>query len=96
LLGLVLARPADPALIALDGLDDGLDATEQEALRSRLAEISGSGTAVVLTARSVDPAHVAKVVRLGALPAGVSSENMPTAGAAAAHSPARVGVGVEL
>jgi ABC-2 type transport system ATP-binding protein len=104
LLGLVLARLADPALMALDGLDDGLDATEQEILWSRLAEIAASGTAIVLTARSVDPAHVAKVVRLGAqstpdavtidaphatgMTAAVPPEDKPHGDAAAVQGPA--------
>lgn len=66
LLGLVLARLADPALIALDGADEGLDAAEQEALWIRLAELAESGTTIVLTARDVDPARVTTTIRLGA------------------------------
>src|SRR4051794_4673356 len=50
-LGLVLALLSRPALIALDGLDDGLDAAEQDALLKRLAEVAATGTTVVFTAR---------------------------------------------
>lgn len=64
-LGLVLAQLSNPALIALDGLDAGLDAAEQRALLKQLAEIAGAGTAVVFTARDIDPESVTTVVRLG-------------------------------
>src|SRR4051794_1447606 len=63
-LGLVLARLSNPALIALDGLDDGLDAAEQAALLKLLTEIAADGAAVVLTARDIDPDLVTKVIRL--------------------------------
>jgi len=63
-LGLVLARLSNPALIALDGLDDGLDAAEQAALLKQLAEIAATGTAVVFTARDIDPESVTTVIRL--------------------------------
>jgi ABC-2 type transport system ATP-binding protein len=63
-LGVVLARLSGPALIALDGLDDGLDAAEQEALLKRLAELAATGTTVVFTARDIDPELVATVIRL--------------------------------
>jgi ABC-2 type transport system ATP-binding protein len=64
-LGLVLALLSKPALIALDGLDDGLDAAEQEALLKQLTEIAATGTTVVLTARDIDPELVTTVIRLG-------------------------------
>jgi ABC-2 type transport system ATP-binding protein len=63
-LGLVLAKLSNPALIALDGLDDGLDATEQESLLKQLAEITADGITVVVTARDIDPALVTTVIRL--------------------------------
>jgi ABC-2 type transport system ATP-binding protein len=64
-LGLVLAGLSKPALIALDGLDDGLDAAEREALLKQLTEIAATGTTVVLTARDIDPELVTTVIRLG-------------------------------
>jgi len=64
-LGLVLAQLSKPALIALDGLDSGLDAAEQEALLKQLTEIAATGTTVVLTARDIDPELVTTVIRLG-------------------------------
>ena len=63
-LGLVLAQLSKPALIALDGLDSGLDAAEQEALLKQLTEMAATGTTVVLTARDIDPELVTTVVRL--------------------------------
>ena len=68
LLGLVLARLADPALIAVDGLDDGLNAAEQAELWSVLTELAAAGASILLTAREVDPARVATVIRVGAEP----------------------------
>ena len=64
-LGLVLAQLSKPALIALDGLDHGLDAAEQEALLKQLTEIAAAGTTIVLTAREIDPELVTTVIRLG-------------------------------
>ena len=63
-LGLVLAGLSRPAVIALDGLDDGLDAREQAALWDLMTDITATGTAVVFTAREVDPARVTTVVSL--------------------------------
>ena len=63
-LGLVLAQLSKPALIALDGLDNGLDAVEQALLLKQLAEIAATGTTVVVTARDIDPELVTTVVRL--------------------------------
>jgi len=63
-LGLILAQLSNPALIALDGLDDGLDATEQGALLKQLAEIAATGTTVIFTARDIDPESVTTVIRL--------------------------------
>jgi ABC-2 type transport system ATP-binding protein len=65
LLGLVLALMANPRVIALDGLDDGLDADEQAWLLKELNEIAAGGTAVVCTARDIDPDLVTTVLRLG-------------------------------
>jgi len=65
LLGLALARLAEPAVIAIDGIDLGLDAAEQNELWRILGELAGTGVAVVVTARDVDPDRVATVIRLG-------------------------------
>ncbi|WP_433296901.1 ABC transporter ATP-binding protein [Actinoplanes sp. CA-030573] len=65
-LGLVLAMLEEPAVIALDGLDAGLDAREQAELLAMLTEIAAGGTAVLLTVREIDPAAVTTVIRLGA------------------------------
>lgn len=65
LLGLALARLAEPAVIALDGLDVGLDATEQTELWRILGDLAGTGVTVVVTAREVDPERVTTVIRLG-------------------------------
>ncbi|SNY14590.1 ABC transporter ATP-binding protein [Paractinoplanes atraurantiacus] len=65
ILGLVLARLEEPAVIALDGVDDGLDRREREDLWELLDEIAASGTAVLVTAREIDPERVATVIRLG-------------------------------
>ncbi|WP_051807950.1 ABC transporter ATP-binding protein [Actinoplanes subtropicus] len=74
-LGLVLARLSKPALIALDGLDNGLDAAEQTALLKQLTEIAATGTTVVLTARDIDPELVTTVIRLsGREPGGRETE----------------------
>lgn len=65
-LGLVLAGLSRPDLLALDGFDAGLDTAEQARLWHLLAELTAAGTAVLITAREVDPARVATMVRLGA------------------------------
>jgi ABC-2 type transport system ATP-binding protein len=63
-LGLALARLENPAVIALDGVDDGLDAGEQAELWRILDELAATGVAVVVTAREIDPNRVATVIRL--------------------------------
>ncbi|GAA0457772.1 hypothetical protein Ade02nite_06950 [Paractinoplanes deccanensis] len=63
-LGLILARLSEPSVIALDGVDEGLDRREREDLWRLLDEIVASGTAVLVTAREVDPARVSTVIRL--------------------------------
>jgi ABC-2 type transport system ATP-binding protein len=65
-LGLILARLAEPQVIALDGWDDGLDAGERERLGELIEAISDDGIAVLVTAREVDPERVTKVIDLGA------------------------------
>jgi len=65
-LGLVLAGLSRPAVIALDGVDDGLDAEEQADLWRLLTETAAGGVAVLVTAREIDPSHGATVIRLGA------------------------------
>ena len=72
-LGLILAGLSRPDLVALDGLDAGLDTAEQAALWDLLADLTAAGTAVLLTAREVDPARITTVVRLGADPNGETS-----------------------
>ena len=85
LLGLALARLAEPAVIALDGLDVGLDATEQAQLWQILGELAGTGLTVVVTARDVDPERVTTVIRLGD-----RAPALPT------EKPAAAGAGVEI
>ncbi|GIE84158.1 ABC transporter ATP-binding protein [Actinoplanes regularis] len=63
-LGLVLARLARPAVIALDGVDAGLDAREQAELWGLIEALVADGPAVLVTARAVDPARVSRVVLL--------------------------------
>ncbi|XVU24160.1 ABC transporter ATP-binding protein [Actinoplanes sp. CA-054009] len=63
-LGLILARLEDPAVIALDGVDDGLDRRERDELWKLLDEIAADGTAVMVTAREIDPEQVTTVIRL--------------------------------
>ncbi|MEU8241650.1 ATP-binding cassette domain-containing protein [Actinoplanes missouriensis] len=63
-LGVILAGLNRPSVIALDGVDDGLDTAEREALRGLLGEIAASGVAVLVTAREADPALVDQVVTL--------------------------------
>jgi ABC-2 type transport system ATP-binding protein len=64
-LGLILATLRKPSVVALDGLDDGLDAGERERLCDLIDEIAGSGVAVLVTAREVDPERVTTVIDLG-------------------------------
>jgi len=66
-LGLVLATLARPRVIALDGLDDGLDAGERQRLWALIDELSEQGIAVLVTAREIDPDRVTEVIDLGAL-----------------------------
>jgi ABC-2 type transport system ATP-binding protein len=64
-LGLILARLGEPQVIALDGLDDGLDAGERERLWALIEELSEQGVAVLVTAREIDPERVTEVIDLG-------------------------------
>lgn len=66
-LGLILASLNEPWVIALDGLDDGLDAKEQQQVWELIGELSEQGIAVLVTARDVDPERVTEVIDLGAL-----------------------------
>ncbi|GIF10419.1 ABC transporter ATP-binding protein [Actinoplanes teichomyceticus] len=70
ILGLVLAGPARPAVVALDGVDAGLDAGERTALWDLLGSLTAGGVAVLVTAREVDAARVSRVVRLSDPQAG--------------------------
>ena len=53
MLGIVLALLEDPHFLALDGVDDGLDADEQQQLWTVLREVAGTGIAVLVTARRI-------------------------------------------
>ncbi len=64
-LGLVLAGIGEPAVIALDGLDIGLDADEQAAVWDRLAGLATAGVAVIAATRTADPGRVSTVITLG-------------------------------
>jgi ABC-2 type transport system ATP-binding protein len=66
-LGLILAKLAKPQVIALDGLDDGLDAGERQRLWELIDGLSEDGVAVLVSAREVDPERVAQVIDLGAV-----------------------------
>ncbi|GID95359.1 ATP-binding cassette domain-containing protein [Amorphoplanes digitatis] len=82
-LGLVLARLENPRAVALDGVDEGLDRRESEALWGLLDDIAADGIAVLVTAREVDPARVSTSVRLGGGPAAEQppAESEPAAAA---------------
>jgi ABC-2 type transport system ATP-binding protein len=64
-LGLILAGLGEPRVIALDGVDDGLDQGEQKRLWELIDELSERGIAVLVTAREVDPARVTEMIDLG-------------------------------
>jgi ABC-2 type transport system ATP-binding protein len=64
-LGLILAGLSGPQVIAVDGLDNGLDSREQKTLWGLIDEIAEGGTAVLVTAREIDPERVAKLIELG-------------------------------
>jgi ABC-2 type transport system ATP-binding protein len=66
-LGLILAALGEPPVIALDGLDDGLDAGEQQKLWELIQQLADRGIAVLVTAREVDPDRVTEVIDLGVL-----------------------------
>jgi ABC-2 type transport system ATP-binding protein len=65
ILGLILAGLNGPPVIALDGLDDGLDAGEQKRLWELIDELAETGVAVLVTAREADPERVTTVIDLG-------------------------------
>ncbi|UQU66274.1 ATP-binding cassette domain-containing protein [Couchioplanes caeruleus] len=64
-LGIVLAQVSQPEIIALDAVDEGLDAGERQALWALIEEMAEGGTTVLVTAREVDEARVSTVIRLG-------------------------------
>ncbi|AGL20344.1 ABC transporter ATP-binding protein [Actinoplanes sp. N902-109] len=64
-LGLIQAQVAQPQLIALDAIDEGLNAAEREQLQALIDEIAATGVAVLMTARDIDETRVATVIRLG-------------------------------
>jgi ABC-2 type transport system ATP-binding protein len=64
LLGLVLARMEDPAAIALDDWDTGLDDAERADLLDRLRALTDEGIAVIITARTVSPSVTTHVITL--------------------------------
>jgi ABC-2 type transport system ATP-binding protein len=64
LLGLVLARMENPAVIALDDWDTGLDDAERRQLRQTLTDLTTEGIAVIITARTVEPDLTTNVINL--------------------------------
>jgi ABC-type multidrug transport system ATPase subunit len=64
-LGLILATMSDPAVVATDGIDQGTSDAERADVWRRMDELAGTGVAVLVTARDVDPARVTQVIRLG-------------------------------
>jgi ABC-type multidrug transport system ATPase subunit len=84
-LGVVLAELTGPQVIALDGVDEGLDAGERDALWAVLGGLAGAGIAVLVTAREVDDDRVTTVVHLSASRVStweLEPEPEPLAGAA--------------
>jgi ABC-2 type transport system ATP-binding protein len=77
LLGLALARLAKPAVIVLDGVDDGLDAAERDSLWQILGELTEEGAVVVVTAREIEPERGATVIHL-ADPQARGESSQPT------------------
>jgi ABC-2 type transport system ATP-binding protein len=71
-LGVALAELTGPQVIALDGVDEGLDAGERDALWAVLGGLAEAGIAVLVTAREVDDDRVTTLVHLGG-PRGVST-----------------------
>ena len=63
-LGLVLARMSNPQVVALDAVDEGLDAGEREALWALIADLADEQITVLVAARNVDEARVSTVIRL--------------------------------
>jgi ABC-2 type transport system ATP-binding protein len=82
-LGLVLARLENPQVIALDAVDEGLDAAESGQLWALLDAIAADGIAVLVTGREIDPDRVSTTVRLGAEPAEPAEPAVPAPGPAA-------------
>ena len=70
-LGLVLAEMEEPAVIALDGVDDGLNAAEQTELWRMLAATAERGAVIIVAARELDPERATTLIDLGAKGAGV-------------------------
>lgn len=64
LLGLTLARIGAPAVIALDGVDNGLDGTERDELWRLVTGIVADGVTVLVTARAIDPFRPDHEIRL--------------------------------
>jgi ABC-type multidrug transport system ATPase subunit len=89
-LGVVLAELAAPQVIALDGVEDGLDAAERDALWAVLDGLTERGIAVLITAREVDEARVGTVVHL-ADPRRPPSPQPPSSPLGGEPVPAEVG-----
>ena len=90
LLGLGLARLADPAVIALDGIDDRLDSAELAELWEAVAQLAAGGITVVVTAREINPDQVTAVIRLSdpqAPPTTAPPESAETGAAPEAADP---------
>jgi ABC-2 type transport system ATP-binding protein len=81
-LGLVLASLERPQIIALDGVDDGLNAHEQAALWAELERIAKTGVALLVSVREADAARVATIIHLDGArrPAGAGASLAPADG----------------
>jgi ABC-2 type transport system ATP-binding protein len=77
ILGIVLAQMTQPQIVALDAVDEGLDAGERQALWALIDEMAAAGTTVLVTAREVDEARASTVIRLGEAP-GQEALNEPS------------------
>ncbi|GLY04828.1 ATP-binding cassette domain-containing protein [Actinoplanes sp. NBRC 101535] len=63
-LGVVLARLSRPSMLALDGVDAGLDAAERDDLWRLLGTVTAGGVAVLVTARELEPGRADATVTL--------------------------------
>jgi ABC-type multidrug transport system ATPase subunit len=64
LLGLVLAKLEEPAIVVVDDADADLSTAERAELWTRLRQLADSGVAVVVTCREADPKVPDRIVTL--------------------------------